>query len=260
MNNFSILTTNARSLRPKIQSLLDYMNELEVSVALILETWLKDNNEMDRLKDDTEYGHDVGIIAKHRPRRKNDSYVAGGGVAILYNKQLVALKEYTVCKNNFEVVTAVGKLPNIKNKLIIISAYAPPRLTASQRDGLLKLIGDIINKAKRYFDDPFVVLGGDFNQTHAEAVTDRFADIKLLDSAATWGTHVLDKILTNLPACTTAVKQPLESQCGTRTSDHRTLVVSTFIQNIDKFTIRTVEFRKYTKEGQHGLDGDPWTK
>ena len=37
---FTIVNTNARSLCPKIHSLIDCFNELEADIAIITETWL----------------------------------------------------------------------------------------------------------------------------------------------------------------------------------------------------------------------------
>ena len=122
LNNFTVLTTNARSLKPKIHSLLDYFDELDIAVALISETWLKDNEETERLCTDAVHRKGVKIIAKHRPQKKNRRFVAGGRIAISYNTNKITLKNYALCNNPFEIVAAVGKLPNIKRRNVTISA------------------------------------------------------------------------------------------------------------------------------------------
>ena len=74
------------------------MNELNISIVLISETWLRDTEDTDRLRVDLEQGHDVGVIAKNRPRKRNGSYVVGSGVAIIFSKQQISLKDYTIKK------------------------------------------------------------------------------------------------------------------------------------------------------------------
>ena len=40
-DNMEFILTNARSLQPKLVSLVDYFDELRITFALITETWLK---------------------------------------------------------------------------------------------------------------------------------------------------------------------------------------------------------------------------
>ena len=40
INKIAFLLTNARSLGPKISSLIDYLNEMSLTFAMISETWL----------------------------------------------------------------------------------------------------------------------------------------------------------------------------------------------------------------------------
>ena len=42
---FTIINGNARSLRPKIESLIDCFNETESTVGIITETWLGEETE-----------------------------------------------------------------------------------------------------------------------------------------------------------------------------------------------------------------------
>ena len=63
---------------PKLESLISTLDELEVDVACVTETWLVDKHEAlcRDVRDRTEYE----IVVKNRQGRK------GGGVAIIYNK------------------------------------------------------------------------------------------------------------------------------------------------------------------------------
>ena len=147
--NFNILLTNARSLQPKIESLMDYFSELNSNCALISEMWLKENTTYEKMKTDVCEGEGVGMIAKHRNKVRRGVAMMEGGVAIMFKKDLLSLKEYQLRKSEYEVVAVVGKLPNVKRRLLIISIYAPPNLKPRQRDGLINYVADAVDKGKR---------------------------------------------------------------------------------------------------------------
>ena len=46
-NNTNILLVNARSLSPKLYSLVDTMHELDAQITMVTETWLKRNAHTD---------------------------------------------------------------------------------------------------------------------------------------------------------------------------------------------------------------------
>ena len=51
-NNLSFIITNARSIKPKLISLMDYMTELDLSFSVITETWLHSGEEYNKMKND----------------------------------------------------------------------------------------------------------------------------------------------------------------------------------------------------------------
>jgi hypothetical protein len=44
----TVINTNARSLYPKINSLIDNITELEADFCVVTETWFKDGANLDR--------------------------------------------------------------------------------------------------------------------------------------------------------------------------------------------------------------------
>ena len=46
VSSFNIISTNARSITPKIENFIDYSNELEANLAFLTETWLSDCDEL----------------------------------------------------------------------------------------------------------------------------------------------------------------------------------------------------------------------
>ena len=46
LERLTIINTNARSLCPKINSMVDYFNELECTFAIVTETWMSDREHL----------------------------------------------------------------------------------------------------------------------------------------------------------------------------------------------------------------------
>ena len=118
-NNLNILQFNIRGLVNKQDDLRMLLNDYNIDIVLLCETWLNDTNV-----------HRVDIpgfnlVYKNRESRK------GGGVCILLKNNL-KFREYEnkSCPITFEVVTVELKTNN-KN-LMISSAYRPPSSTPTQ--------------------------------------------------------------------------------------------------------------------------------
>ena len=124
-NKFTFALTNARSLGPKIKSLIDYFEELEIAIALITETWLVGGRELEQNVADLELGENLSIINKNRCDRR------GGGVAIVYDRAKCKLGEYKIQGNGWEIIAAIGTLTGgrlrekipLSQRLIWMSSY-----------------------------------------------------------------------------------------------------------------------------------------
>ena len=84
--------TNARSLAPKTESVIDAFNKLDLSMMLVTETWLSKGPVKDQMLDTLENGYGIGGIYKDRGSR-------GGGVAILFRKSLMKMSEERRTRN-----------------------------------------------------------------------------------------------------------------------------------------------------------------
>ena len=69
--NCNLLLTNARSLSPKIDSLLDYIDELDITVAVISESWLKPGYRLDQEIDDLRRGENLDVFHHSRKPKKS---------------------------------------------------------------------------------------------------------------------------------------------------------------------------------------------
>ena len=84
--------TNARSLAPKIQSLIEYFEEFGSCFCLVSESWIVDANGLEEQLDELEGGTGLKVIYKNRPpktSRNKTKRTGGGGVAIVYNLSLI---------------------------------------------------------------------------------------------------------------------------------------------------------------------------
>ena len=69
--DMTIINTNARSLCPKIGSLIDCFNELDAGIAVVTETWLRDGLELEKDKEDLSRGCLLYTSPSPRDRQKS---------------------------------------------------------------------------------------------------------------------------------------------------------------------------------------------
>ena len=131
-HDFKMLLTNARSLSPKINSLHTFFREHKLDFSLITESWLKDSALLDRDIIDLEWGTNLKIIYKNRPRTRAGLRKVGGGVSIIYDKSKCSLRERKIEGNKYELVLAVGKVGNIARQVAIFCVYLEPRMKAGE--------------------------------------------------------------------------------------------------------------------------------
>ena len=125
-NDITIINTNARSLTPKIDSLLDCFNELQADIAVVTETWLKSGPGLERDLDDLEKGADVLPLTKNRDPHPTTG-VCHGRVAVMYKKRIGRFKEIDFDNpDEFEVLPTIGSIMGTCRKLVVVTAYIPP--------------------------------------------------------------------------------------------------------------------------------------
>ena len=66
MMRLCFLNTNARSLCPKVESLIDCMNETDSHLAIIMESWLREGAGLEKLREDLELGAGMCFLTKNR--------------------------------------------------------------------------------------------------------------------------------------------------------------------------------------------------
>ena len=81
-HSMSFMLTNARSLKPKLDSMVDAFESLNLDFLCVTETWFKGGKELAATIRDLQGESGISIIHKSRDGRGR---TRGGGVAIAYN-------------------------------------------------------------------------------------------------------------------------------------------------------------------------------
>lgn len=120
--NFAVF--NSRSLAPKINSLAEYFEELDLTFAIISETWLVEGAILEHVKQELNNGHGLQIIYTNRRTKRGRN--TGGGICIIYRRSLINFKQYTFAREGCELVVAKGKLKGDTRSLFVLGTYIPP--------------------------------------------------------------------------------------------------------------------------------------
>ena len=82
--NFAL--TNARSLTPKVTSMVENFCELDLGFMLVTESWLKQGTNLPKELTDLEHAENLKLLHKSRKTRRGKN--AGGGVCVVYDKSV----------------------------------------------------------------------------------------------------------------------------------------------------------------------------
>ena len=125
-HTLSVVTANARSLAPKLESLFDCLSERQADLGMITETWLKPGRQLTDLAEELDNAYSLSIISRSRTATAINGRTYGG-VAFIYRKSRGTFKEFAISNPaNYEVLATVGKVKGVKNKIFFLTCYAPP--------------------------------------------------------------------------------------------------------------------------------------
>ena len=241
-NQFNVIrfsVTNSRSLSPKFNSLVKNFDELDLDLMTISETWLKVGDKKFRQKCADE---DLSIISRPRSTR-------GGGVAIVFKTSKVELKEAFAYPARFEAVCATGKWIAGNRKIVVVSAYLPPRMDTSAVNDFVAETKTRLEKMYRDLGDHLLIFGGDMNRKDIGQAFSDFAKVKQLIDRPTRGDAILDQCYTNMTDTFVSVLPPLYDDNGID-SDHAVCLVLARERKRHLFEKRTFWARQYSKEGE----------
>ena len=241
----SIASTNARSIAPKIISLKENFAELDLCMFAITETWLGNSAEVKQGIKDLADSSGIEMLCKNRKSR-------GGGVALAYNTNLAKLKSIQLPGNNFELLCCGGKIVGLQRAFVVFVCYLPPKMSAGVLDAFCNTLSDGIELVKDKYDDPFIIITGDFNKKSIGPALCDFPDVQLVPPVPTRGSACLDLTFSNLGQYIADVRSlpALESNDGLSTSDHSIVTIHCKIPKLAHFVKKRITFRPFTTRGE----------
>ena len=223
------------------------LDEMEADVACVTETWVSHHHT--NIVDDLSNRSGYSIITKNRTSGK------GGGVCIVYNRSQITMIPCKLPESEFEVVAAVGRRTGQRRKVLVISAYIPPNASAETNKSFLSYVCDVILAQKAKYNDPYVILAGDFNRRDVNQATRDFPDMKIVKTPPTRGRATLDIISTNLIAGLkdAGVTAPIQSVDGVP-SDHKTVYATFHMPRVPQYKIVKYSYIRKNEESLAKFD------
>ena len=196
--NLTVINTNARSICPKIESFVTCMEELDASFGIVSETWLTDGKELDDDLLDLRGRAEIGALTRNRP--PNEQGYSHGGIGIFFDVKRCSFEEIAVTNpGDYEVLVAKGRFVGFSRPVLAVACYLPPGYTNQRGGTALQFICDTVTDLKRRFNDPFVVVSGDFNQWKIDDALADHIDLLEVDVGVSRGNRKIDRLFTNLP-------------------------------------------------------------
>ena len=251
-----IINANARSLRPKIASLVDKYNELDITFGLITETWFNGGERHEKEVEDLLLGSGITMLTQNR--EPGTAGVAHGGVAVFARSSVTRLAVFPFPNpESFEVLPCSAKLHGVEGSFHIIAAYIPPGYAVGRARACMQHISDVILQMKERDSEARVVLGGDFNQWNVAEYLLDYPDINEALTTATRGDKCIDKIFVNFDYENAVTMPPLESapdREGIRhMSDHLSQLLTASIEKKPLHKWHKFSVRPFTEEGKQAF-------
>ena len=203
------------------------------------------------------------MITMNRKTR-NGRRIAGGGIAIAYNKSKVVMSELKIRRGKTEILCTSCKIPNLSRRLVILGIYMSPKLRATQRKEATTILSEAIATAKNSFPDPFIIITGDTNRMPIQEGYADYPDIVAHNVGPTRGGAYLDIVASNIAEneLSFSIRPPLTTPEGLE-SDHNVIYSEASIINSDRFTKNSFHVRKRSKkadmEMRRWIIGEPWS-
>ena len=81
---------------------------------------------------------------------------------------------------------------------MVLVAYIPPYYNAQQNASVLSYINDALTALKAKYDDPYIIVGGDFNGRRFVQAVREHPEIKSVTTGPTRNDAVLDIVGSNM--------------------------------------------------------------
>ena len=92
-----------------------------------------------------------------------------------------------------EVLAAAGKFVGYSRSVVVLACYIPPNVTPERAVSCLDYIRGSVIEMKRKFDDPYIIISGDFNQWSIDSTLEDFPDLGEVNVGPTRGSRSIDR-------------------------------------------------------------------
>ena len=123
----------------KLDSLVECLDEMQIDVCMITETWLKNDQKVEQELQDFSDKHGYSFIRRDRACGRR-----GGGVAICYAPARIQMSRIKLPPTKNEIIAAIGRRVGQRRKIAVIAVYLPPAMRADQIRRCLKDTNDSI--------------------------------------------------------------------------------------------------------------------
>ena len=198
-------------------------------IILTNETWFKPRDpQLKNYLEKMEDKHDIGCIRKDR--KMGPTGLGHGGVATFYDKATCSLKKFPLNalkgpeKRDFEILACRGRLKGISREIVTFSVYLPPGIPGKKLTDIQEALTDAISEATAKANNPWLIVGGDFNRYDMNIVTQMVPELAVVATKPTRGSATLDYVFTNFNTYIerTETCYPIESD--TNKSDHMSVI------------------------------------
>ena len=260
-----MINTNARSLSPKIISLVHGFEEMNLNIAVITETWFPKGQALEQKAEDLLLGEGLRMAA--RSREPGAAGFSHGGVAVIWNNTVSLSKHSFPNPEQFEILALTGTIHGCERKIIIIAAYIPPGYAVPRGRACLEKISDLVIELTEKMDGAYLIVTGDFNQWKLGDTLADFPTLWELNAGPTRGDRRIDLIFSNFDQnCTSGkIMRPLETELveGVQTSsDHNVVWMGAKIDKKPRKKVEKYEYRIFNKEREkkflQWMDGCKW--
>ena len=257
------INANARSLGPKIESLVDCFYEKNVDFGAITETWYQSNRFVDESIAEYADRFSLGVISRNRDLTAANGRQYGG-VAFFYRYGTSSFSEFSIHNpEGYEILATIGRVHGIRGKIFCVTCYAPPNIASSRAKGMIEFISELVTEAKRKYKDCMLMIAGDFNQWSPQELLDEHPALTEVVHGPTRGDKSIDRSFTNFgrSIVESGTLEPLETEDGNARSDHRIAWASAnFLYEKEKKI--KYSYRRYTDKGgakfTSALSGQSW--
>ena len=181
--------------------------------------------------------------------RKDRTDRRGGGVAICYKSDSIEMNKVKIKRSKFEILAAIGRRTGQRRKILVVAAYLPPSYNAEDLSDCLNEINDTLLLLMRRYDNPYVIVAGDFNKRDARRATADSPEIKQIATPPTRGTNVLDIIMSsfNHSLIDCGVTSPIACVEGVET-DHKTVFAKFRMPRVPSYEVQEYEYYHITEK------------